>query len=73
MKKDKIGKVLFIYQAIVIERRELEPRELRFMFGVTQTTVSNYIDEINNFLFDSYIYELIKYNRSKKTYCIEAL
>ncbi|XMB66920.1 HTH domain-containing protein [Mycoplasmatota bacterium zrk1] len=55
----------------ILERKEFTKKELTEYYKVTEKTIRNNINRINNILADRYIYLQIEYDYSKKVYTIK--
>ncbi|XMB66711.1 HTH domain-containing protein [Mycoplasmatota bacterium zrk1] len=55
----------------ILERKEFTKKELTEYYKVTEKTIRNNINRINNILADRYIHLHIEYDYSKKVYTIK--
>ncbi|QVK21755.1 hypothetical protein KHQ82_05390 [Mycoplasmatota bacterium] len=73
MKKNVVRNVLFMFQNIVVEEREFSKNDLIELFKVTGRSIINYVNEINCYLYNDYIYKELKYDKSNKRYIVVSL
>jgi|GEM_PF-6714615 len=71
--QSRTEKVLWIYLKMVICKQRYSRDELSEILCVSTRNISRYIEEINMFLFDNFIYKELKYSYFHKTYSLQSI
>ncbi|XMB66700.1 hypothetical protein RI065_10425 [Mycoplasmatota bacterium zrk1] len=61
-----VANVLELFIMFVLEKKDFKKSDTMDYYGVTDRTIQNYFNAINNSLFDRYMYLQIEYDYSKK-------